>query len=82
MTITSNSSKTHNYSMATAFKSLVQETGCTLYEAVRMTAFNPAALFNYGSKKGQIRKGLEADLVILDRELNIIDVYVGGTNEI
>lgn len=48
--------------------------GVPLYSAVRMMSLTPAEVI--GEKfKGQIKTGFDADIVLLDRELNIKRVY-------
>jgi len=51
-------------------KRLVRLTGLPLSEAVRCTSLNQAESLNLG-KRGKIEKGYIADLVMLDRNLDV-----------
>jgi N-acetylglucosamine-6-phosphate deacetylase len=53
--------------------------GVSLAEAVRMLTMNPARLVGVQEKKGVLREGADADLVILDAELNVAGVMTRGT---
>ncbi|MBQ8164980.1 MAG: N-acetylglucosamine-6-phosphate deacetylase [Clostridia bacterium] len=50
--------------------------GVDFYEAVKMASQTPADLLKLN--KGRIEKGYDADLVILNDDLNVRDVIVGG----
>ncbi len=47
-------------------------------EAVRMASSNPARLLGLGERKGEIRAGLDADLVVLDEQLAVRATMVAG----
>lgn len=42
-------------------------TGCSLGEAIKCVTYNPAKCLGIESKKGTLRSGADADLVVLDR---------------
>ena len=68
-------------SVATAdvlLRVLVNECGFTLSEASTMLSATPARLF--GLNKGKIEKELDADFVVLDKDLTVNGVYVAGAN--
>jgi N-acetylglucosamine-6-phosphate deacetylase len=50
----------------------------TLPEAVRMVAHNPARVLGLEGQKGSLRPGADADLVVLDDELQVVMTLVGG----
>ena len=52
--------------------------GVSLPDAVRMMTANPARVLGIDGSKGTIAKGMDADLVIFDEDINISSVYVGG----
>ena len=52
--------------------------GVPLPEAVRMATLTPARILGIDSEIGSLERGKRADLVVLDRELNVRGVYVGG----
>lgn len=67
-------------SVATAdilLRVLVNECGFTLPEASTMLSATPARLF--GLNKGKLEAGLDADIVILTRELTVREIYINGT---
>jgi N-acetylglucosamine-6-phosphate deacetylase len=52
--------------------------GVPLPEAVRMATLTPARILGIDKEVGSLERGKRADFVILDRELNVRGVYVGG----
>ena len=52
--------------------------GVSLPDAVRMMTANPARMLGINGSKGTIAKGMDADLVVFDEDINISSVYVGG----
>lgn len=53
--------------------------GIPLAGAVRMLTLNPAALLGIEFKKGALRTGADADIVLLDENLQIRQVWTRGT---
>jgi N-acetylglucosamine-6-phosphate deacetylase len=56
----------------------VVEMGVTLLEAVGMLTINPARLLALEGKKGVLRAGADADLVLLDPKLHLAGVMTRG----
>ncbi|QJW98126.1 N-acetylglucosamine-6-phosphate deacetylase [Frigoriglobus tundricola] len=52
--------------------------GVPLPEAVRMASLTPARILGVSEDIGSLEPGKRADLVVLDRELNVKRVYIGG----
>jgi N-acetylglucosamine-6-phosphate deacetylase len=52
--------------------------GVPLPDAVRMLTLNPAALLGIEFKKGALRIGADADIVLLDEDLRLTNVWVRG----
>ena len=52
--------------------------GVPLPEAVRMATLTPARILGAADEIGSLTRGKRADLVVLDRELNVRGVYIGG----
>ncbi|MDY3563637.1 N-acetylglucosamine-6-phosphate deacetylase [Gemmata sp. JC673] len=52
--------------------------GVPLVEAVRMASLTPARILGLEAEIGSLEVGKRADLVVLDHELNVRQVYVGG----
>ena len=65
--------------MAQAFKNLVAF-GYTPAEAAQLTSTNAARLFNL-SNKGRLEEGFAADIVLLDPQLNLQAVFLGGKKQ-
>jgi N-acetylglucosamine-6-phosphate deacetylase len=53
-------------------------TGVPLVEAVRMASLTPARIAGWEREVGSIEPGKLADLVVLDRGLNVVQVYLAG----
>jgi N-acetylglucosamine-6-phosphate deacetylase len=53
--------------------------GVSLGDAVRMLTLNPAKLLGIEFKKGALRTGADADIVVLDENLEIRHVWARGT---
>jgi N-acetylglucosamine-6-phosphate deacetylase len=56
----------------------VENAGIPLPEALRMASLYPAAVLGEQEKRGCIRPGAIADLVLLDEQLNLVQVIVDG----
>jgi N-acetylglucosamine-6-phosphate deacetylase len=54
--------------------------GVPLADAVGMLTTNPATLLGIEFKKGVLRSGADADIVLLDESLHIRDVWVRGVS--
>ncbi|GAC1622756.1 MAG: N-acetylglucosamine-6-phosphate deacetylase [Candidatus Acidiferrum sp.] len=52
--------------------------GATLADAVRMLTLNPATLLGVEFKKGALRVGADADIVLLDETLHVAGVWARG----
>jgi N-acetylglucosamine-6-phosphate deacetylase len=52
--------------------------GASLQEAVRMLTINPATLLGIEFKKGALRVGADADIVLLDEGLRVTNVWARG----
>jgi N-acetylglucosamine-6-phosphate deacetylase len=59
-------------------RTFVAQTGVAVCEAVRMASLTPARIVGHEGEIGSIEVGKRADLLMLDRELNVEQVYVGG----
>lgn len=61
-----------------ALKNLLKFTGKRLEEIIPLLTENPAKLIKVYDRKGSIADGKDADLVLLDAQNDIADVFVGG----
>ena len=62
--------------MYDGFRNLL-DFGVKVEDAVKMTSVNPAEIMKQ-SGKGMIIPGYDADLVIMDKDFNLVDTMVGG----
>ncbi len=67
-----------NTELGAALKNMVQFTGLQFPKILRTVTLNPAKLLNVQKRKGSLKRGSDADLVILDKELNVKGVFVKG----
>ncbi|MGH2565191.1 MAG: amidohydrolase family protein, partial [Ginsengibacter sp.] len=68
-------------SVATAdrlVRTMVEIAGIPLIEAVRMITLTPARIMNVDQHKGSIAIGKDADIVILDHDINVQTTIIGG----
>lgn len=63
-------------------RTFVALTGCPLPEAVRMASLTPAQIAGFDTDAGSIAVGKRADLLVLDRELHVRQVYVAGAKQV
>ncbi|WP_297517914.1 N-acetylglucosamine-6-phosphate deacetylase [uncultured Clostridium sp.] len=61
-----------------AVRNVFENTEYPLNEVVRMAAYNPAKLCKVEDRKGQIKEGFDADLLLFDKNINIKKVFVNG----
>ncbi|MBE0409901.1 MAG: N-acetylglucosamine-6-phosphate deacetylase [Anaerolineales bacterium] len=65
-------------SMDQAVCNMVTFSGCSLAEAVRMASTTPAEVLGIDDQFGHLKAGYVADMVLLDKALQVQVVYVGG----
>ena len=59
-------------------RTMVKKANIPLEDAVRMASETPARLIGVSDRKGALAKGKDADIVILDKELNVRCVWSMG----
>lgn len=59
-------------------KRMMEFTGISLPDALKMVTINPAKVLGIDNRKGSIGEGKDADLVIMDKDLNVDMTIVGG----
>uniref|UniRef100_A0A8H7Y4Z6 Amidohydrolase-related domain-containing protein n=1 Tax=Psilocybe cubensis TaxID=181762 RepID=A0A8H7Y4Z6_PSICU len=59
-------------------RNLSRFTGCSLGEAIKCATYNPARCLGIENKKGTLRPGAHADLIILDRQGIVLSTWVKG----
>ena len=68
-------------SVATAdrlVRTMVNIAGCPIHVAVKMLTENPARVMGISDKKGSLRVGMDADVVIFDQDINIKNTIISG----
>jgi N-acetylglucosamine-6-phosphate deacetylase len=53
-------------------------TGVPLAQVVRMASLTPARIAGHADQIGSIEAGKRADLIVLNRALEVEQVYIGG----
>lgn len=59
-------------------KKMVKNLGFTMEEAVKMASTNPAKLSGFSDYKGSLEAGKDADIVILDKEFDVLYTFIEG----
>lgn len=59
-------------------RTFLKQTGRPLWEVVRMASLTPARVVGWDDRIGSLSVGKRGDVVILDRELAVRNVFVGG----
>jgi N-acetylglucosamine-6-phosphate deacetylase len=65
--------------LGNAVKNILAYTGCSLEDAIEMASVNQAKQLNIYDQKGSIAKGKDADIVILDENLDVFMTFCRGT---
>lgn len=60
-----------------AFRNMIEFTGCSIEEAVKMSSVNQAKEFDLEGK-GLLKEGKDADIVLLDEALRVKQTILGG----
>ena len=64
--------------MEQAVRNAIAFSGITLQQAVTMASYTPARALGLEAHKGQLTSGADADITLLDRNLEVIKTIVGG----
>lgn len=65
-------------SYAESVRNMAKHTKVTWHDIMKMTSLNPARYVHIDDCKGKIAPGLDADLTIMDTDLNLVCVYCRG----
>ena len=57
---------------------MVKEVGLSIPEAIRMVTEIPAKILGIADKKGSIKTGLDADIILLDSNFKIHEIFQQG----
>lgn len=67
-----------NTELGLALKNMTRFTGMPYERIVRTVTINPAQLLSIEDRKGILKRGADADIVILDSEFLVKDVFIKG----
>ena len=59
-------------------RTMVQIAGCSVADAVLMLTENPAKAMGIADRKGAIKQGMDADIVIFDHNINVRNTIIKG----
>lgn len=60
-------------------RTMYKSAGISLPETVKMITENPAKLIGYADRKGSVKEGFDADLVLFDDNINVKMTMTGGS---
>ena len=52
-------------------RNMIQRVGVSLPDAIKMASVNPARLLGFGDRKGSLEAGKDADLIVIDDDINV-----------
>ena len=61
-----------------AVRNFMKNTQISLREAIKLVTVNPAVCLGVQAQKGSLEPGKDADMVIFDEQLNILQTFVKG----
>jgi N-acetylglucosamine-6-phosphate deacetylase len=64
--------------MASAVRNAMRLLGVDLAQASRMASRNPAEFLGLGNVVGRIAPGFRADLVLVDDDIQVLEIWIGG----
>jgi N-acetylglucosamine-6-phosphate deacetylase len=64
--------------MDRCLRQVIAHTGVSLRDALRMLTLTPATILGVANRKGSLEVGKDADIVILDHQLNVAQTIVTG----
>lgn len=59
-------------------RTIVTQAGVPLVDAVKMMSYTPARIMGIETRKGSLQVGKDADLVIFDKQINVMNTIVMG----
>lgn len=60
-------------------RTMVQLAGIPLTDAIRMMTLTPARILHIDSSKGSLEAGKDADIIIFDNQINVINTISSAT---
>ena len=65
-----------------AVKNVYKNTELPLYEVIKMASYNGAKHCRVNDRKGLIKEGYDADIILFDEDINIKKVFINGEEKI
>ena len=62
-------------------RNLVRDVGVSLADAVKMASLNPARVIGMEKTKGSLEIGKDADIIVIDDDINVHLTFVKGKVE-
>jgi len=59
-------------------RNMIQRVGVSLQDAIKMASLNPAKLLGVADRKGSLEVGKDADLIVIDEDINVEAVMIKG----
>jgi len=64
--------------MNLCIRNMINLVGLSIQDAIKMATLNPAKVIGVDEKKGSLARGKDADLVVFDKNINILTTVVKG----
>ncbi len=61
-----------------AVKNFFEHTDFSISDAVNAASYNPAKVVKEDNRKGSLEEGKDADIVIMDKDFNVLKTIIGG----
>lgn len=65
-------------SLDQAVRYLYNSSNCSKADAIEAASYKPAKLLNMETTKGHLKEGADADIIVLDDDLNVQETYLKG----
>jgi len=63
-----------------ACRNMMRHTGASIVDVFNFASYNPAKAVGF-TDRGEIRRGLRADLIVVDHKINVKQVFLGGQKQ-
>ncbi len=67
--------------MNVAINNMIKHTGIDVKDAIRMATFNPAKAIKISNRKGEIKAGMDADITVFNKNIDIKLTIINGLIE-
>lgn len=66
---------------ADSVKNMAAHSDVTMFDVIKMTSTNPAKYIQVDDRKGYIKEGYDADLLVIDEDYNVYETYCRGVKQ-